>query len=160
MRLYRTDGNTRDSQEINVDVLMSVTKVEEERQKNKSALWMHALLFTDSHASGYECNHLNFLTLVCASFSFMSHQTVQLGHGVLASWLADVPHLDAALPSGVDVASRGADGDGAHHLSVAQGVDLTGVTRDSRTQQSVGRKGHGLHLTVRAHVERIGAEKG
>lgn len=73
--------------------------------KNKSALWMHALVFMDSRASGYESTLLNFLILVCASFSFTSHQTVQLGHGVLASWLADVPHLDAALPSGVHVTS-------------------------------------------------------
>ena len=83
----------------------------------------------------------------------MSHQTVQLGHGALASRLADVPHLDAALASRVDVACGGADGDGAHHLSVVQGVDLPGVARDSRAQQGVGGKGHRLHLAVRAHVE-------
>ena len=83
----------------------------------------------------------------------MSHQTVQLGHGALASWLADVPHLDAALSSGVDVARRRADGDSTHHLSVVQGVDLAGVARDSRAQQGVGGKGHWLHLAIRAHVE-------
>lgn len=88
------------------------------------------------------------------------HQTVQLGHGALGPRLADVPHLHAALPSGVDMACGGADGDGAHHLSVVQAVNLTGVTRDSWTQQSVGGEGHGLHLPIRTHVEGISpAEK-
>ena len=100
-----------------------------------------------------------FKTCVCACLtsSLVSHQTVQLGHGALASRLADVPHLDAALASGVDVARRGADGDGTHNLSVVQGVNLTGVARDSRAQQGVRGKGHRLHLAVCAHVERVGA---
>ncbi len=87
----------------------------------------------------------------------MSHQTVQLGHGALASRLADVPHLDAALASGVDVARRGADGDGTHHLPVVQAVNLTGVARDSRAQQGIRGKGHRLHLAVCAHMERVSA---
>ena len=54
----------------------------------------------------------------------------------------------------------GADGDGAHHLSVAQAVNLSGVTRDSWAQQSVGGEGHRLHLSVCTHVEGISpAEK-
>ena len=95
-----------------------------------------------------------------ASSLASSHQTVQLGHGALAPRLADVPHLHAALSSGVDVAGGGADGDGTHHLSVVQGVDLTGVPRDPRAQQGVGGEGNRLHLAVCAHMERVGsAEK-
>lgn len=93
----------------------------------------------------------------CLPSSLVSHQTVQLGHGALAARLADVPHLDAALSSGVDVTRGGADGDGAHHLAVVQGVDLTCVARDPRAQQGVRGKGHRLHLAVGAHVERVGA---
>ncbi|PWA20856.1 hypothetical protein CCH79_00007197, partial [Gambusia affinis] len=84
---------------------------------------------------------------------FTGTDTVQLGHGALASRLADVPHLDAALASGVDVACGGADCDGAHHLPVAQRVDLTGVTRDARAQQGVGGERHRLHLAVGAHFQ-------
>lgn len=63
-----------------------------------------------------------------------THQTIQLGHGALAARLTDVPHFHAAFAPGVDVARGGADGDGAHHLSVAECVDLSGVAWDSRTQ--------------------------
>lgn len=61
----------------------------------------------------------------------MSHQTVQLGHRALASWLTDVPHFDTALSSSVDMARRCADGDGAYHLSMIQAVNLTGMAWDS-----------------------------
>ena len=98
----------------------------------------------------------NTCVFACLISFLVPHQTVQLGHGALASWLADVPHLDAALSSGVDVACRGADGDGAHHLSVVQAVNLTGVSWDTWAQQGVRRKGHRLHLAVCAHVERVG----
>ena len=107
-----------------------------------------------------QCTHPKLKPLLFVFLSSLrSHQTVQLGHGALAPWLADVPHLDAALASSVDVARGGADGDGAHHLSVVQRVDLTGVTRDARTQQGVGWKRHRLHLAIRTHMERVGAER-
>lgn len=83
------------------------------------------------------------------------YQTVELGHGALAAWLADVPDLDTALAAGVDVACGVADGDRAHHLPVAKRVDLASVAWDARAYQCIWRKGHGLHLTVRAHVKRI-----
>lgn len=65
----------------------------------------------------------------------MSHQTVQLGHGALASWLADVPHLDAALAAGVDMTRWVTDGDGTHNLPVAESIDLPCVTRNARADQ-------------------------
>lgn len=47
-----------------------------------------------------------------------THQTVQLRDGTLAPGLRDVPHLDAALATGVHVLGGVADGDGTHHLAV------------------------------------------
>lgn len=83
------------------------------------------------------------------------HQAVQLGDGALAAGLADVPDLDAALAAGVDVARGVADGDGAHHLAVAQRVDLPRVPRDARPRQRIVRERHRLHLPIRADVERV-----
>lgn len=90
----------------------------------------------------------------------LPHQAVQLGDGALAAGLADVPDLDAALAAGVDVARGVADGDGAHHLAVAQRVDLPRVPRDAGPRQRVVRERHRLHLPVRAHVERVGPARG
>lgn len=95
-----------------------------------------------------------------ASSSSSPHQAVQLGDGALAARLADVPDLDAALAAGVDVARGVADGDGAHHLAVAQRVDLPRVPRDARPRQRVVRERHRLHLPVRAHVERVRPARG
>ena len=83
------------------------------------------------------------------------YQAVQLRNGALAARLADVPDLDAALAAGVDVARGVANGDGAHHLTVVQRVDLAGVARDPRANQSVRGKGHRLHLPVRTDVEGV-----
>ena len=126
-------------------------------QKNKSITFgCKAILLDTRWTTNFKYKSTNIHLSVSPS-SLVSHQTVQLGHGALASRLADVPHLDAALSSSVDVARRGADGDGAHHLSVVQGVYLTGMAWDSRAQQGVRGKGHRLHLAVCAHVERVGA---
>lgn len=81
-----------------------------------------------------------------------------MGHGALAAGLADVPDLDAALAAGVDVTRGVAYGDGTHHFSVAQRVDLTGVAWNTRAYQGIGREGHGLHLAVCADVEGVGSE--
>lgn len=83
------------------------------------------------------------------------YQAVQLGHGALASRLADVPDLDTSLAPGVNVAGGVADRDGAHHFSVAQRVNLACVAWDARADQSIWRKRDGLHLTVCADVERV-----
>lgn len=83
------------------------------------------------------------------------HQTVQLGHRALAARLADVPDFDTALATSVDMTCGVANGHGAHHLTVAQRVDLTGVARNTRTDQGVGREGHRLHLTISADMEGV-----
>lgn len=91
---------------------------------------------------------------VCRSLArSLTHQAVKLRDGALATRLADVPDLHAALAAGVDVARWVADGDGAHHLAVAQRVDLPGVARDPGANESIRGEGHRLHLPVRAHVE-------
>lgn len=78
-----------------------------------------------------------------------------MGHWALAAWLADVPDLDAALATGVDVARGVADGDSAHHLPMAQCVDLASVAWNARAYQRIWREGHGLHLTICAHMKGI-----
>lgn len=94
-----------------------------------------------------------------AGADVQTHQAVQLGHWTLAARLADVPDLHAPFAAGVDVTGGVADGDGAHHFPVAQRVDLASVARDARAYQRVRREGHRLHLSVRAHVERISSAK-
>lgn len=63
-------------------------------------------------------------------------QTVQLRnwfHAGAADALADVPDFDATLAAGVNVFGRIRDRNGAHHLTVSQGINLACVTRDSRS---------------------------
>lgn len=96
---------------------------------------------------------------VCqASLSF-THKAVQLGYRGLVARVTDVPHLDAALAPGVDMSRRVTDGDGAHHLPVAESIDLSRVARDARADQRVRGKRHRLHLSIGAHVEGIGPDK-
>lgn len=78
-----------------------------------------------------------------------------MGHGALAAWLADVPDFDTPFSTGVDVTCGVANGNGAHHLAVAQRVDLPGVAWNPRANQGVWREGHGLHLPVSADVEGV-----
>lgn len=88
------------------------------------------------------------------------HQTVQLGHRTFAAGLANVPDFDAAFATGVDVACGVANCNSAHHLAVAQRVDLTRVARNAGANQGVGWEGHRLHLTICADVEGVSpAEK-
>ncbi|TRZ02863.1 hypothetical protein DNTS_026729 [Danionella cerebrum] len=76
---------------------------------------------------------------------------IELGHRALATWLANVPHLDTTFTTSVDMPCGGADGDRTHNLSMTERVDLTGMTWDSRTKESIRRKWHWLHLTVRTY---------
>lgn len=84
---------------------------------------------------------------------FETDQTVELGHGALAARLADVPHFDTSFAASVDMACRCADGDGTHHLSMAESVDLTGMARDAWAQESIRREGHRLHLSICTHMK-------
>ena len=83
------------------------------------------------------------------------HQTVQLGHGTFAAGLANVPDFDTAFATRVDMACGVANCDSAHHLAMAQCVDLTRVARNTRANQGIGWEGNRLHLTICADVEGV-----
>lgn len=83
------------------------------------------------------------------------HQTIQLGHRALAARLADVPDFDTPFATSVDMTCGVANGNGAHHLTMAQRVDLTGVAWNPRTDQGIRWEGHGLHLTISADMEGV-----
>ena len=59
------------------------------------------------------------------------------------------------LSSGVDMPAGVTDGDGADYLAMAQCAQLSGVARNARTNQRVGRERNRLQWAVRRHVERI-----
>lgn len=80
-------------------------------------------------------------------------------HWTLASRLTDVPDLNTALATSVDVASRVADSHGTHNLPMTECVNLTSMAWDPWTNESVWREGHRLHLSVSADVERVGSER-
>lgn len=86
-----------------------------------------------------------------------THQTIQLTDWCFTG-LADVPHLDAAFASGINVFSGRWHCNRAHHLPVRKCRHLTRVTRYARTHQRVRRKGHRLHLTLRRNMEWICSE--
>lgn len=69
--------------------------------------------------------------------------------------MADVPDLDAALAARVHVSRGVADGDGAHHLPVVQGVDLPRVSGDAGSDEGVRGERDRLHLPVGRHVEGV-----
>lgn len=85
----------------------------------------------------------------------LTHQTVKLRDRALISRVADVPDLDAALPTRVHVSRGVADGHCAHHLPVVQGVDLASVSGNARSDEGVGGERDRLHLPVCCHVEGV-----
>lgn len=93
---------------------------------------------------------------ISAAIKTTTYQAVELGNWAFAARLADVPDLDTTLAASVDVTCRIADGDSTHHFPMAQCVDLASVARDARAYQCVWGEGHGLHLSIRTHVKRIG----
>lgn len=56
------------------------------------------------------------------------------------------------------MASGITDSDGTHNLPMTEGVNLTSVAGDPWTNQSIWRKGHGLHLSISTDVKRVGTE--
>lgn len=88
-----------------------------------------------------------------------THQAVQLRNRALGAGLADVPDFHAALAAGVHVLSGVRDRDRADHLAVAQGVNLPRVPGNPWADQRVRGKRDRLHLTVGAHVERVGPRR-
>ena len=84
-----------------------------------------------------------------------THQTVELRDRALVARVTDVPDLDAALPTRVYVSRGVADGHRAHHLPMAQGVDLASVSGNARADKGIRGEGDGLHLTVCSNVEGV-----
>ena len=82
-------------------------------------------------------------------------QTVQLGHGLLSPGLSNVPDLDAAFATSVDILGGVGHGDSAHHLSVWQRVNLPTLPGDTRRGQSVLWEADWLQVAVLTHVERV-----
>ena len=62
----------------------------------------------------------------------LSLQAVQLGHWLLCPGLSNVPDLDTSLATSVDVLGGVGHGDGAHHVTVGQRVDLPSVSGHTR----------------------------
>lgn len=87
-----------------------------------------------------------------------THQTVELWHRALVSWVTNVPDLHTTLPSCVNVSGGVTDGNGAHHLSMVQCVDLTGMAGNPWAHQSVRGERHWLHLSVSRHVKRVSTD--
>lgn len=84
-----------------------------------------------------------------------THQTVKLRDRALIAGVADVPDLDAALPTRVHVSRGVADGHCAHHLPMVQGVDLASVSGDAGSDEGVGGERDRLHLPVCCHMEGV-----
>ncbi len=84
------------------------------------------------------------------------YQTVELWDWALAAGLTDIPDLHAAFAASIDVPRGVADGYGAHHLTMAECVDLTGMTGNAWSNQSIWRKRYWLHLAICANVEGVG----
>lgn len=87
-----------------------------------------------------------------------THQTVELWHRALVSWVTNVPDLHTTLPSCVNVSGGVTDGNGTHHLSMVQCVDLTGMAGNPWAHQSVRGERHWLHLSVSRHVKRVSTD--
>ena len=79
-----------------------------------------------------------------------------MGHRCFPAWLADVPHLDAALASRVHVLGGVGHGDGADNFTVGKSVDLAAASWDPLGGQSVVGEGYRLQLVVSTHMEGVG----
>lgn len=84
-------------------------------------------------------------------------QAIELGDWLraTATALTDVPHLHAALATGINILGWIRDCHGADHLAVSERVYLTRMTRYARANKCVLRKWHRLHLTFARHVKTV-----
>lgn len=69
--------------------------------------------------------------------------------------LTNVPDFDASLASGVHVLGGVGNGDGTDNFTMTEGVDLSCVTGNPRSDEGVRWKWHRLHLAVGGHVEGV-----
>lgn len=88
-----------------------------------------------------------------------TYQAVQLRDWALVARVADVPDFDAPLPTRVHMSRGVADGNCTHHFPVVQSVDLTGMARDSWTDEGIRRERNRLHLTICRNVKGVGSSR-
>jgi len=82
-----------------------------------------------------------------------TYQAVQLRNRALVARVADIPDFDTPLPTRVYVSRGVADGNCTHNFPVVQSVDLTGMARDSWTDEGIRREGNRLHLTICTYMK-------
>lgn len=102
-------------------------------------------------AANYECSSIR--KELARPDVVVPLQAVQLRDGAFGAWLADVPDLDTALASCVDIFGWVAYGDSTHYFSVGQCVDLPCVSWNACPYQCIWWKWHWLHLTFSTHVK-------
>ena len=76
----------------------------------------------------------------------ITHQTIELWHGVFVARVRDIPDFDAALAPRVHVFGGVAHSDRTDNLPVMQSVDGPSMSGNARPQQSVGGEMDGLQL--------------
>jgi len=81
-----------------------------------------------------------------------------LGYRGLVARVTDVPHLYTTLAASVDMTRGVTDGNSAHHLPVAQSIDLTSMAWDARPDQCIWGKRHRLHLSISTHMKGVSPE--
>lgn len=86
-----------------------------------------------------------------------TYQAVQLRDRALVARVADIPNLDTALPTCVHMSRGVADGNCTHNFPVVQGVDLTGMARDSWADEGIRRERNWLHLAICSNMKRVGS---
>lgn len=119
---------------------------------------LHTLLIPFIFLKLFDHNFTHNKILYCVSAQkalFLTHQTVKLWYRALVSWVTNVPDLDASLPSCVNVSGGITDSNSAHHLSMVQCVDLTGMAWDPWAYQSIWGEWYRLHLSISRHVKRV-----
>ena len=72
--------------------------------------------------------------------------------------MADVPDLDTSLATSVDVLGGVGHGDGAHHVTVGQRVDLPDSSWNSRSYEGVWWERNWPSLSVSIDMERVCTE--
>lgn len=124
--------------------------------RQKIRLWDSDYTFT--HPPFFSFHQQHFILYLPTKPLHHTHQAVKLRYRALVSWVTNVPDLDASLPSCVNVSGGITDSNSAHHLSMVQCVDLTGMAWDPWADQSIWGERHWLHLPVSRHVKRVGPD--
>lgn len=85
------------------------------------------------------------------------YQAVELRDRALVARVADIPDFDTPLATRVHMSRGVADGNCAHNFPMVQSVDLTGMARDSWTDEGIGRERNRLHLAICSNMKGVGS---